>query len=95
MISTHLSVVGNSLVAYLLFADNILFILLINQFGWLQEARSKELIDRILAVVNDDVISLYEFNREFRPFAQQVAQSDYPLSQKQEILEYLKRIIIL
>jgi peptidyl-prolyl cis-trans isomerase SurA len=65
----------------------IISILLVYQFGWLQEAKSKEIIDRILAVVNDDVISLYEFNREFRAFAQQIVQSDYPVSQKREILD--------
>lgn len=63
-----------------------ILILLMSFPCWLQDAAGKEVIDRILAVVNDDVISLYEFKREFRPLAQQIVQTDYPVSQKRELL---------
>ena len=45
-----------------------------------------EVVDRIVAVVNDDVISLYELNQLFRPYAEKISSMDYTLSQKRQML---------
>lgn len=45
-----------------------------------------EVVDRIVAVVNDDVISLYELNQVYKPYAEKISGLDYTLSQKRQML---------
>lgn len=37
-----------------------------------------EIVDRVVAVVNNDVVSLYELNQSVRPFIEQIQSSQYP-----------------
>ena len=37
-----------------------------------------EIVDRVVAVVNDDVVSLYELNQSVQPFVEQIRSSQYP-----------------
>ena len=37
-----------------------------------------EVVDRIVAIVNDEVISLYELNKATQPYIEQVRNSQYP-----------------
>jgi peptidyl-prolyl cis-trans isomerase SurA len=37
-----------------------------------------EIVDRVVAVVNNDVVSLYELNQSARPFIEQIQSSQYP-----------------
>ena len=41
-------------------------------------AIAAELVDRIVAVVNEDVISLYELNRQTEPYVEKIKSSQYP-----------------
>ena len=37
-----------------------------------------EIVDRVVAIVNNDVVSLYELNQMMRPFIDQIQSSQYP-----------------
>jgi peptidyl-prolyl cis-trans isomerase SurA len=37
-----------------------------------------EIVDRVVAIVNNDVVSLYELNQSVRPFIEQIQSSQYP-----------------
>ena len=45
-----------------------------------------EVIDKIVAVVNTDIITLVELNRETTPFVQQIKSSGYSAEKKEEML---------
>jgi peptidyl-prolyl cis-trans isomerase SurA len=48
--------------------------------------QASEIVDRIVAIVNDEVISLYELNQAVIPYAQKVKSSQYPPDVEREIL---------
>jgi peptidyl-prolyl cis-trans isomerase SurA len=45
-----------------------------------------EVVDRIVAIVNDDIITLYDLNRAMQPFADNIDQSGYSDEQKRSAL---------
>ena len=51
---------------------------------------SADVIDRIVAVVNTDIITLVELNRETLPFFQKIKTSGYSSEKKKEMLAALK-----
>ncbi|QTA79087.1 Chaperone (peptidyl-prolyl cis-trans isomerase) [Desulfonema limicola] len=53
-----------------------------------------EIVDRIVAVVNDDIISLFELNSIFLPYAEKVKSLDYSPEQKKEMLFKVREDII-
>jgi peptidyl-prolyl cis-trans isomerase SurA len=50
---------------------------------------SAELVDRILAVVNNDIVTLSEFNKTYEKLAMQIQASDYTAEQQRELLTNL------
>jgi len=50
---------------------------------------SAELVDRILAVVNNDIVTLSEFNKTYNKLAMQIQASDYTAEQQRELLTKL------
>ena len=47
-------------------------------------AQESEVIDRIVAVVNADVITLYDLNRAFKPFEANIKALRYPLERERQ-----------
>lgn len=45
-----------------------------------------ELIDRLVAVVNDEPILLSELNREFKPYVERIEQAGYPMEKQRQLL---------
>ena len=43
-------------------------------------------VDRIVAVVNDDIISLFELNQALQPYAERIATMAYPTEQERQML---------
>ena len=37
-----------------------------------------EIVDRVVAIVNNDVVSLYELNQSVQPFVEKIQSSQYP-----------------
>jgi peptidyl-prolyl cis-trans isomerase SurA len=66
----------------------IIFALLFCTFGFTlaSRAESAEVVDRIVAVVNDDIITLFELNLSFKPYADKIRERGYPLDQESKML---------
>lgn len=66
----------------------IIFTFLFCTFGFTLVARaeSAEIVDRIVAVVNDDIITLFELNRLFEPYADKIKERGYPLEEESKVL---------
>lgn len=61
-----------------------LFIALAISFNDMVE--SAEVVDRIVAVVNDDIVTLYELNRAIKPYADKIGALGYSLDKKDKML---------
>lgn len=66
----------------------IIFALLICTFSFTfaSSAESAEIVDRIVAVVNDDIITLFELNLSFKPYADKIRERGYPLEEESKVL---------
>jgi peptidyl-prolyl cis-trans isomerase SurA len=66
----------------------IIFTLLFCTFGFtlVERAESAEIVDRIVAVVNDDIITLFELNRTFKPYVDKIRERGYPLEEESKVL---------
>ena len=53
-----------------------------------------ELVDRIVAIVNDDVITLSELDEALEPYVQQVREARYPRKAKRQMLFKLRQDIL-
>jgi peptidyl-prolyl cis-trans isomerase SurA len=51
-----------------------------------QSAHSAEVVDRIVAIVNNDIIRLVELNEEFEPIEKQIQSKKYPEEKEREII---------
>jgi peptidyl-prolyl cis-trans isomerase SurA len=49
-------------------------------------AKSAEIVDRIVAVVNDDVITLIELNDSLKPYTEKIRSLGYPSEKEKELL---------
>ena len=45
-----------------------------------------DVVDRIVAVVNDDIVTLYELNRAIKPYADKIGALEYSMEKKKEML---------
>lgn len=75
-----------AMLAYLL--RYIIFTLLFCTFGFnlVERAESAEIVDRIVAVVNDDIITLFELNRTLKPYVDKIKERGYPLEEESKVL---------
>ena len=66
----------------------IIFALLFCTFSFTlaSRAESAEIVDRIVAVVNDDIITLFELNLSFKPYADKIRERGYPLEEESKVL---------
>jgi peptidyl-prolyl cis-trans isomerase SurA len=51
-----------------------------------QTAQGAELVDRIVAIVNDDIIRLAELNKAFEPIEKQIQSKGFPAEKEREII---------
>jgi peptidyl-prolyl cis-trans isomerase SurA len=58
---------------------------------WAQEI---EIVDRIVAVVNNEIITLYDLNRAFAPYAQNIMALKYPAEKEQQTLYQVRQDIL-
>lgn len=66
----------------------IIYAFLFVAFGFplITKAESAEIVDRIVAVVNDDIITLFELNRSFKPYAEKIRVLGYPIDKERKML---------
>ena len=53
--------------------------------------RAAEVVDRIVAVVNDDIITLQQLNNTVAPYVEKVQKADYPKEKQKKIIYNLKK----
>jgi len=67
-------------------------------FSLVTKAESAEVVDRIVAVVNEDIITLFELNRLFKPYAEKIRALGYSIDKEHRMLfkvreDVLKQLI--
>ena len=58
---------------------------------WAQES---EVVDRIVAVVNNEIITLYELNRAFAPYVNQIKSLNYPPEKERQTLFQVRKDVL-
>ena len=58
------------------------------------DAQSAKLVDRIVAVVNDDIILLSELDESFNPYAERIMASGYSLDEERRMLFNIREEIL-
>jgi len=57
-------------------------------------AQQSEIVDRIVAVVNSDIITLYDLNRAFRPYEANIKALRYPAEKERQTLFQVRSDIL-
>ena len=58
---------------------------------WAQES---EVVDRIVAVVNNEIITLYELNRAFAPYVNKIKRLEYPPEKESQTLFQVRKDVL-
>jgi peptidyl-prolyl cis-trans isomerase SurA len=58
------------------------------------QAEQSELVDRIVAVVNADIVTLYDLNRAFKPFEANIKALQYPPEKERQTLFQVRRDVL-
>ena len=53
-----------------------------------------ELVDRILAFVNDDIVTLYEFNKAIKPYEARIRSLGYPTENERKMLSKIREDVL-
>ena len=74
----------------------VIYPILFCMFGFsiIAKAEDREVVDRIIAVVNDDIITLTELNQSFKPYAERIRTNGYPPDKEREMLFTVREDII-
>ena len=74
----------------------IIYTLFFYVFGYplILNSTSAEIVDRIVAVVNDDVITLTELNSSLKPYAEKIRSLGYPREKEQQLLFKVRKEIL-
>ncbi len=57
-------------------------------------AGGAEIVDRIVAVVNDDIISMFEMNQTVKPFTERLKTLDYPAEKEKKLLLKIREDVL-
>jgi len=63
-------------------------------FPLVAKTESAEVVDRIVAVVNDDIITLFELNRSVRPYAERIRALGYSTDKERRMLFKVREDIL-
>lgn len=55
---------------------------------------SAEVVDRIVAIVNDDIVTLVQLEKETAPYIENIESSEYPDEKKQEMMQAINKKIL-
>ncbi len=73
----------------------VLFLAVINFiFCGLVSAEVVEVVDRVVAIVNNDIVTLYQLNKETEPYKKKIEATSYSDDQKQEMLKDINEKIL-
>jgi peptidyl-prolyl cis-trans isomerase SurA len=68
-------------------------IVLFTMISWSVAAHA-EVVDRVVAIVNDDCIALSELNERIEPFIRELREADYPEEAKRQMLFKLRQELL-
>ena len=71
---------------YLIFGACIMALSSVLLIGAVSHAQAADIVDRIVAVVNDEIITLSDLNQAFRPYLGQVKSMGYSLEKQRQML---------
>ena len=63
-------------------------------FYWASPVESTEVVDRVVAVVNDDIITLFDLNHLLKPYVSEIEKSNYPIETEQKMLYKVREDVI-
>lgn len=63
-------------------------------FPSIETVQCAKLVDRIIAVVNDDIITLVELNERYQPYAEKIKSMGYPFEKEKQMLFSVRENII-
>jgi len=74
----------------------LVFVLLLFAFNFalISGAKGADIVDRIVAIVNDDIVTLFELNRALRPYADRVRGLGYTSSKESQMLFKVRENIL-
>ena len=72
----------------------VTFYLYMSGFAFVSKAESAEVVDRIVAVVNDDIITLFELDRSFKPYEERVRNQGYSIDKEHKMLFKVREEIL-
>ena len=90
MAKNYITIIFKRLILALSYA----FIFFIFVCPWTSRLESAEVVDRIVAVVNDDIITLFELNRALLPYAERIKAYGYLPEKEKEVLYKLRDNIL-
>ncbi len=78
------------------FAYRVLYIAVCCLFGFftIVEAKEAKIVDRIVAVVNNDIITLFDLNQATGPYLGKIKEDEYPAEKEKQILFKLRGDIL-
>jgi peptidyl-prolyl cis-trans isomerase SurA len=63
-------------------------------WGPIAQLRAAEVVDRIIAIVNNDIVTLTELNRKMRPFQAKIREMGYPPEKERDMLAKVRTEMI-
>ena len=65
-------------------------------FLWVQTTTNAtaELVDKVVAVVNDDIISLFDLDQAARPYERKISTMNYPVDQESEMISKVRKDLL-
>ena len=70
------------------------FLIILCSLGWGVVAGYAELVDRVVAIVNDDCIVLSELNEAVEPYVEQIRGANYPPEKEREMVFRLRQELL-
>ena len=58
------------------------------------EAKPAQMVDRIVAIVNDNIITLYELNQAIKPYADRIKAMGYSYDKEQQLLYMVRKDVL-
>ena len=79
-------VIGQKTLKHVVFFAGCTFLFICCCFSDIQKAWGAEVVDRIVATVNDEIILLYDLNRTIKPYVDRIKASKYSYEKERQML---------
>ena len=83
---TGFILISQKTIKHLVFFTGYMFLFICCGLSNIQKAWGANIVDRIVATVNDEIILLYDLNQAIKPYVDRIKASNYPNEKKREML---------